>query len=205
MLTSVCNIDKVSATASEVDTGLSSGADMQGVARIREALEAHAWPGLHMKEQYAHLSGGDFTTSRNSTLELPNGQQASVEVHASSSADVAAHQLTESAQRHVDGAEQRGHAASETASTSEPARASVSTEAVVSTAQNGASANGLHEPEDPDVHPEVDSFDRLLGTVTAARRQLQVLPDDERRARAATLAMQMLEAFGLEEDDDLSD
>jgi hypothetical protein len=41
----------------------------------------------------------------------------------------------------------------------------------------------------------------MLGRLSAARQQLQGLPDGLRRARAAELAMQMLNSFGLDHEE----
>jgi hypothetical protein len=44
-------------------------------------------------------------------------------------------------------------------------------------------------------------FERLMGSLSSMRGQLAGLPDEERRTRAADLALQMMSAFGLEEED----
>lgn len=63
---------------------------------------------------------------------------------------------------------------------------------------SGAHANGAFELSAEGAG--ADDFERLMGNVAAMRSSLQGLPDSERRARAADMAMQMLGALGLEED-----
>ena len=48
---------------------------------------------------------------------------------------------------------------------------------------------------------ELDGFERMMRQLRQERTQLQGLPDGERRARAASMAAQMMQAFGIDDED----
>ncbi|EIE24162.1 hypothetical protein COCSUDRAFT_65775 [Coccomyxa subellipsoidea C-169] len=151
----------VSAADDAADHSLQLDGDPQGLKRVLEALEAHTWPGLHLK---AHRNGSS------------NGN--GLGVHAANVSQLPGATLVPSA----------GEAESTNGSSMN--------------GQNGiAKLAGSQSEEDA----ELESFEVMLGRLSEARGQVQGIPDDERRARAATFAMQMLESLGLDDDDDSDD
>ena len=144
----------------------------QGIQRVISALHAHTWPGLQMKA-HPHSSNGTHASANG--VALPNGRaeasSAASAVHVAAAGDVTG----------VPEGSSHPESAQEEASSSGAAHANGAFEL----AGEGAGA---------------DEFERLMGSVSAMRSSLQGLPDSERRARAADMAMQMLGALGLEED-----
>ena len=67
--------------------------------------------------------------------------------------------------------------------------------------QPGSEVNGIPDGAADQGEGADGEFERLMGSLSTMRGQLSGLPDEERRAQAADLALQMMSAFGLEEED----
>lgn len=63
--------------------------------------------------------------------------------------------------------------------------------------EGGDSGDGLEQ--------QSDRFEALMSDMLGARGRLQNLPDEQRRAAAESLTMQMMAQFGLDEEDSDSD
>lgn len=172
-----------------------------------EALKAHVWPGLQLK---SHLANGALHDS----AALLSSQQAAAQQRPTSADPESNHESTQgsSVQTAASAAPSQAEPVATDASISEPAHAN----------HNGHAANGatwidvsnligdgpaayaeLEETSDEDEEEEAEelrTFDQMLARLSAAREQLQGLPDYQRRVRAAALAMQMLDSFGLDLD-----
>lgn len=64
-----------------------------------------------------------------------------------------------------------------------------------------AGSETASEGSDSREDTELDGFDRMMRQLRQERTQLQELPDVERRARAASMAAQMMQAFGINDED----
>jgi len=160
----------------DADACLEFEGEKQGLQRVISALEAHMWPGLTMK---------DTSVSR------PNfgGAQEGRDVDAQSAegvADVSTPSYTAELEQ-----------AHEASSAREPA----------SSLGNGHTTSGTREDGvgNDNLERESDSFEALMGDMLGARSRLQGLPDEQRRAAAESLTMQMMAKFGLDEHDSESE
>ncbi len=179
-------------------------------------LQAHTWPGLRMKPQSGGLSTGiGFgRDTEDSSAAASHATQA--RFHSSAAADLEHSPVHSSAsaaaaQQNSD-AEQMGAwqaAAPEPSSGVEHAHD-----------QSQRSAAGSMDPSqlngharDPGLEVSLESADELsedggleefestMRQLQQGRDRLQGLPDDERRARAASMAAQMMQALGINDDD----
>jgi hypothetical protein len=77
------------------------------------------------------------------------------------------------------------------------------TENGISNGHQGALGGSFREGGDSGdgLERESDRFDALMTDMLGARGRLQNLPDEQRRAAAESLTMQMMAQFGLDEDD----
>lgn len=181
---------QVSAASTTVDQSLED----QGVRRVIGALHAHTWPGLRMKESgNGAPAGSNGMANASDTVRLSNrvgtasstahGHHDVVHANDPSPASGSSPAVSQEPQdRQAAPASSGGTAA---AGTEEQAQARQ---------ENGV--GGVTESGD-----DLEDIDRLLGSLSAMRRQLQALPDGERRARAEDMAMQMLATFGVDDDD----
>ena len=64
-----------------------------------------------------------------------------------------------------------------------------------------AGSDAASEGSDSREDTELDGFERMMRQLRQERTQLQGLPDGERRARAASMAAQMMQAFGIDDED----
>ena len=64
-----------------------------------------------------------------------------------------------------------------------------------------AGSDAASEGSDSREDTELDGFERIMRQLRQERTQLQGLPDGERRARAASMAASMMQAFGIDDED----
>ena len=185
-----CWCMQVCATDAAVDQSLED----QGVRRVIGALQAHTWPGLQMKgPANGHAAvpavsedpGADPSVASAPATSWQPGRSDEDAAHAGT-ASTAERSMPEARQQQEGGVVQ-AHAAGDAAGSGSHV------------SQAEPYANGHHD-DDPGAHAEEAVFERLMGRVSAVRGHVAGLPDGERRARAADLALQMLSAFGLGED-----
>ena len=165
------SIGNLCAQVSATDAAMDETLEDQGVRRVISALHAHTWPGLQMKAPPESSNG--VRASANGEV-LPNGT-AEASSAASAAHDAAIEGIAEG-----------------------PVGSSLPRSRQQDAGSSGTHANGAFELSTDGAG--TDDFERLMGNVSAMRSSLQGLPDSERRARAADMAMQMLGALGLEED-----
>ncbi|KAI3438215.1 hypothetical protein D9Q98_000652 [Chlorella vulgaris] len=158
----------------EADAAARAEGEAVGVQRIREALEAHMWPGLQLKPAPRH----GLAASAADTPPEP-AQRGAVQ-HAAPAA-VAANGT------------HANNTSAEGLSFADYLRAP--DEALAAAGLAGIEA-GREDEE------EVQQLDRLLASVAGHRTQLAQLPDDQRREAAAAMVMQLVAAMGLAEDEE---
>ena len=178
------------------------------------SVQAHTWPGLHMKAGSGGLSNG-LSTRHNArdtaTASLPSSHAEQQSSDAAAVADAPP----------VQSAAAAGAANAEPRANGGPAGASqgsdelhgirgVSMNGHDSTQQHVSAGNRLPELAGSDTasegsdsreDTELDGFERMMRQLQQERTQLQGLPDVERRARAASMAAQMMQAFGIDDED----
>lgn len=200
---------QVSAADEAADQSLLLDGDPQGVKRVVDALEAHTWPGLQLKATHdgASSNGGphDHAAHRGedpSTSGERNSIAAANSTHRQYWARAGDDDRTLGSNQEPGAPlrEQQDEPCDRPALSASP-------EGLNGAHGNQNGHNGVAEPgddasedEDED-EDEVDNFERMLGRMSAVRQQLQGIPDDERRARAAAIAMQMMHSLGLDDDD----
>lgn len=186
---------QVSAADEAADQALLLDGDPQGVKRVLEALEAHTWPGLQLKVSSSNGVPADHASEPSiaSEIETPGSSYrqywpSHVEgMHENGSTQNSSRNLRTAQEEPGDGAP-----------------------GVPSGGENGApngtgnGVNGFQDGESGE-DDELSRFEQMLGRLSEVRQQLQRIPDDERRARAAALAMQMMDSLGLDDDDDGAD
>ncbi len=197
---------QVSAADEAADQSLLLDGDPQGVKRVLEALEAHTWPGLQLKPTHdgASSNGGPHVHAARGEDPSTSGEGSSI-----AAAD-STHRQYWARAREEDrtlGSDQEPGAPSSGQQQDEPfdrPALSASPEEMNGAHGNQNGHNGVteaaSEDEDED-EDELDDFERMLGRMSAVRQQLQGIPDDERRARAAAMAMQMMHSLELNDDE----
>ena len=183
--------------------------------------QAHSWPGLRMKPQSGALSSGFSLAEGAGDSSRPEQPVSLVQFHSSaaatlehsprdSSASAAAGQhQSKGAQASTSqeaGSERRGEGDSAHASEHHSAAASVETPHSNGNATESSQGTNL-ETSDSEEEEDggLEEFDSMLRRVQQGRSQLQGLPDDERRARAASMAAEMMQVLGIHEEDSDSD
>ena len=204
---------QVCAADEAVDQSLLLDGDPQGVKRVVDALEAHTWPGLQLKATHngASSNGGPHVAEPRGEDPSTSGEESSIAAANNS------HRQYWARAGEDDGTLGSGQEPGAPSREEQdepfdrPALSASPEEMVAHGNQNGHS--GVAEPgdsasEDQDEdEDELDNFERMLGRMSAVRQQLQGIPDNERRTRAAAMAMQMMHSLGLDDDkhDDTSD
>lgn len=168
--------------------------------------QAHTWPGLRMKPQAGSLSNGhrDETTAGSVTSHAqqqtsaaaapeqpPVQSSASAAPTHSSAYGVHASAMADAAQEQ--GSDEHGGDGHHAATTTEGARLN---------GLSGVSGQGdSAEESDNEEEGALEDFESMMRQLRQGRSNLQDLPDDERRARAASMAAQMMQALGINEED----
>ncbi|BDA46154.1 probable alpha- and gamma-adaptin-binding protein p34 [Coccomyxa sp. Obi] len=197
---------EVSAADEAADQSLLLDGDPQGVKRVLEALEAHTWPGLQLKatQDGASSNGGPHVHAARGEDPSTSGEGSSVAAENSTYRQYWARAGEDDRTLGSDQEPGEPLRAQQEEPLDRPAL-SASPEEMNGAHGNQNGHNGVAEPgdgasEDED-EDELDNFERMLGRMSAVRQQLQGIPDDERRARAAAMAMQMMHSLGLDDDD----
>ena len=155
----------------DIDAYLELEGEKQGLRRVVLALEAHMWPGLTMKGNTEARPDSDLAQDRQAVGTLPADESSNV-------SDSPAQVLVPDQSVHP----------------SEPREP-------VAHLGNGHihTGNALSENDsgDSSLERESDRFEALMGDMLGARSRLRNLPDEERRAAAESLTMQMMAQLGL--------
>ncbi len=170
---------------SAADAALDQSLEDQGVRRVISALHAHTWPGLQMKGQ---ANGHSADSADAAAMPSTSGHAGGPPGHAAEQAAGSS-----AAEGSLPGAQPNGHA-----------HAGNEPEATGSGMQQlpgGGAASRILDGVAEQGEGADGEFERLMGSLSSMRGQLAGLPDEERRTRAADLALQMMSAFGLEEED----
>lgn len=190
---------EAAAGAPVLDAALSLDGDRQGVARVREALEAHMWPGLELKQQLGAGKGpgapaaaaADDTRDQGAEAGQAAGAAGPPERGAAAAASAAA----------PDSA--AAPSAASAASTEEGTKQRAAGGSPGGAERDEAGVRGASDPrEDADLEAGVESFERLMQQLQGARERLAKLPDSERRAQAAALALKFASMLGGSEDEE---
>eukprot|EP00850_Spirogloea_muscicola_P002395 SM000009S23524 [mRNA] locus=s9:505817:507279:- [translate_table: standard] len=186
-----------SALDSSFDQGLSVDGDQQGLARIRGALAAHMWPNMLLKGRGRGTgtndggevgAGGAHRPSPLSAARVgPLLMETRLMEHAEETPELlSTHEFT--AAEHASsngGAEEHHMGAEDVASSPHMPRDCV---------------NGDNE-EEGSPGAAVEDLEKLMQEMAGMRAQLAGLPDDERRGKAASIAMRMARLLNLDDDD----
>eukprot|EP00850_Spirogloea_muscicola_P019775 SM000199S05402 [mRNA] locus=s199:22371:23813:- [translate_table: standard] len=186
-----------SALDSSFDRGLSVDGDQQGLARIRGALAAHSWPNMYLKDRGRDTgtndggemgAGGAHWSSPPAAVSFgPHVMETRLMEHAERSPELlSTHEFT--AAEHASsngGAEEHHMRAMDVASSPHMPRDCV-------TGDN----EGEGSPR-----TAVEDLEKLMQEMAGMRAQLAGLPDDERRGKAASIAMRMARLLNLDDDD----
>jgi len=162
---------QVCCTDSDLDKELLWEGDMQGVPRVVQALQAHAWPGLQMKPRAV------TAVSAAPPAQGPELQGADT---ASEADDT--------------GVETASITATESART-EAALASL-----MGAMFSDAALEQDEEEEEEEEGLGLRELEAMMAKVAQQRSQVGSLTDEERREQAAALAMQMMKTMGLEDE-----
>ncbi len=195
---------QVSAADDAADQVLQLDGDPQGLKRMLEALEAHTWPGLHLKCNGSSNGNGLGVHAAN-VSQLPGSEGPGPTSDPENSHRQ--YWTNHAEEEHQQSSMQEPH--SGPALDDLGARATLVPSAGEAESTNGSSMNGQNitnlAGSQSEEDAELANFEVMLSRLSEARGQVQGIPDDERRARAATFAMQMLESLGLDDDDDSDD
>ena len=178
-------------------------------------LQAHTWPGLLMKSCSGSLSNGLSTRHSawdTAAASLPSSRAEQHSLEAAAAADMPAVRSSAAAAAAV-GPEPRANgvpAGASPDSTEQHGINGVSMNGHDSGQQHASASNRLSDFAGSDTASEgsdsredakLDGFERMMRQLQQERGQLQGLPDVERRARAASMAAQMMQAFGIDDED----
>ncbi|KAG2497880.1 hypothetical protein HYH03_004146 [Edaphochlamys debaryana] len=205
------------------DAKLKLDGDQQGVARIVEALHAHTWPDLALRERNDRAAINASNNSADGTSASSGGPVARAEeaaaaangsasgagegrdggATAGASAAAADKAAPAAAAEPVsaNGTERPGAAGAEPAAGG-PAEPQWTAEQHDATTGAKAEAKGQAEDKDEEEDPEaermVEGLERLMEELQGHKARLATLSDAERREAAAALAMRMAAMMGLE-------
>ena len=183
--------------------------------------QAHTWPGLRMKPQSGALSSG-FSLAEGAGDSSRLEQPASLAQFHSSAAATLEHSPRDSfasaaaGQHQLNGAQASTlqEAGSERGGESDSvhAREHHSADANTGTAHSNGNTTGSSQGFNLDTSDSeeeedggLEEFESMLRRLQQGRSHLQGLPDDERRARAASMAAEMIQVLGIHEEDSDSD
>ncbi|KAI7844169.1 hypothetical protein COHA_002304 [Chlorella ohadii] len=182
------------------------GEGASGAARVREALEAHMWPGMRLKAAPRHGAAAIAAAAAAEADEAEaaaaaalrqrqqqqDRQQGQGAAQANSAATVPA----------ANGAPADGQAAAAAADEEEFsfARYLQAPQAAAGGPGSGAAGAGAGAAPAGGEEAEVEQLERLFAQVAGHRERLAALPDAQRREQAAALVMQLMAAMGLEEE-----
>ncbi|KAL4450045.1 hypothetical protein ABPG77_010714 [Micractinium sp. CCAP 211/92] len=177
-----------------------SSGESSGVERIREALQAHMWPGMQLKR----------SPQRGMAAAEPPAQQADRDAAPTAAGSVRLANVTGSS---VSGASEAAAAVAAQAAAAEAGdlsfedflRSPAEAAAAVARGQHsrGSAAEqaaGAVTDVDAGAEAEVEELQRLFALVAGHRAELAQLPDAQRREAAAGIVMQLLEAMGLSDE-----
>eukprot|EP00198_Chlamydomonas_reinhardtii_P007017 XP_001696353.1 adaptin-interacting protein [Chlamydomonas reinhardtii] len=214
-----------------VDAALTLDGDRQGVARVVEALQAHMWPNLELldKGKEAAAAGGataleaagasgnddveeDADAAGSGYTALGGEDTAAAAATSSSGLDAPSKpQLTSTARNADASATANGGSKAAGGEAGKPAAAAP---AISETAPMGAApkAGGRRdeevedeEAEDEEAEKVMEGLEKLMEEMRGHKDRLGVMSDEERRERAADLAMRMMAMMGMEDGEDSDD
>lgn len=183
--------------------------------------QAHTWPGLRMKPHSGALSSGFSLAEGAGDLSRPK-QPASLAQFHSSAAATLEHSPRDSfasaaARQHQPngaqastlqetGSERGGESDSAHAREHHSAAANIQTaHSSGNTMESSQGVNLETSDSEGEEGGGLEEFESMLRRLQQGRSQLQGLPDDERRARAASMAAEMIQVLGIHEEDSDSD
>ncbi|KAG2429360.1 hypothetical protein HXX76_011126 [Chlamydomonas incerta] len=219
-------------TVPAVDAALTLDGDRQGVARVVEALQAHMWPNLELLEKGKEAAavgptaasaaagassdgaGEETDAAAGSGYTALGGEDpAAAAVGSSSGRDAPPH--APQATSTIPAAAAVGHATCATANggskaaggeAGKPAEAAmVGSETAAEGGAPEAGGPGDEEVEDQEAEKVMEGLEKLMEEMRGHKDRLGVMSDEERRERAAELAMRMMAMMGMEEDDEDTD
>ena len=176
------------------------------------SAQAHTWPGLRMKSSSGNLRNGSNTrhsAGDTAAAGLPSSRAAQQSPDAAAIADAPAVRSSAAAAAAAN-TEPRANGVPAGASPDSTEQHGISTNGHGSSQQHVSASNRLSdfagsdtvsEGSDSREDTELDGFERMMRELRQERTQLQGLPDGERRARAASMAAQMMQAFGIDDED----
>lgn len=182
-----------------------------GAARVREALEAHMWPGMQLKATPRH---GTAAISAAAAAEADEAEAAAAaallqrQQQGQGAAQPNGAAAVEDAIPAANGSPADGQGAAAAAADEDFSfsRYLQAPEAALPTAaaggagsgvagEAGAAAAGVEEGE-------VEQLERLFAQMAGHRERLAALPDTQRREEAAALVMQLMAAMGFDEEEE---
>ena len=175
------------------------------------SAQAHTWPGLRMKPCSDGLSNGLSTrhsAGDTAAAGLPSSHAEQQSRDAAMAADPPA--VRSSAAAAAADIEPRANGGPAGALQGSNEQHGISINGHDSSHQHASARNRLpelagsdaaSEGSDSGEDTELDGFERMMRQLRQERTQLQGLPDVERRARAASMAAQMMQAFGIDDED----
>ena len=177
-------------------------------------LQAHTWPGLRMKPHSDSLSNGLSTRHSAGDIAaagLPISRAEQQSPNAAAAADAPAVLSTAAAAAVDSEPRANGVPAGPSQDSNEQHGSHGVTMNGHDTGQEHAAASSrlsdfagsdtASEGSDSREDTEMDGFERMMRQLRQERNHLQGLPDVERRARAASMAAQMMQAFGINDED----
>lgn len=209
---------EAAAACADVDAQLRLDGEVQGVARVREALEAHMWPGLVEKPwPRSGVHGGSCSTG---AAEAGGAAGASGSQHEAAAGAPAADDgeapkpacssgsngLAQVHESRAQAAADSGSVPAEESSADTSGSPSVGpseqrSEQPPAQQERQKSSNKSSRCEQ-ELEAGLDNFDAVLGQLSGARERLSKLPDAERRAAAADMALRFAAMLGVDDDDD---
>ncbi|CAL5227606.1 g10608 [Coccomyxa viridis] len=182
-----------------------------------DLLQAHTWPGLRMKPQSGAVSiaGGTRQDTEDGAAAL-HAPQPRFHTSAAAALEHSSLRSPASAQPPSDGEQMgawQGAASPEVSSTADPVVHHQQHSADGS--MEGPHLNGVARAPDFDNALEesgseasgseedggLEEFESMMRQLRQGRDHLQGLPDEERRARAASMAAHMMQALGIHDED----
>ena len=185
--------------------------DPQGVARVVEALKSHMWSGMAMKERNPFGgSAAPASGSRDSSAGEQMGEEAAG-VRGESEAETRGDGMFDGMELMPD--QSGGASGSLLASEADDGAPVVHGNDHEGGAPKGASGK---EEEDPEARLvaedaedvgswEMEQMEEMIAKASHHRAMLAQLPDQQRREKAADIAMQLMAMMGLDMDDDEDD
>ncbi|PRW57365.1 Vacuolar sorting-associated 21 [Chlorella sorokiniana] len=184
-----------------------------GAARVREALEAHMWPGMQMKAAPRHGAAAIAAAAAAEADEAEAAAAAAVLQRQQQQGQAAAQANDTSAVEDAflaaaNGAPANGQAAEAADEDFSFSRYLQAPEAALATAAAGGAGSGTAaagagpEAVAGGEEGEVEQLERLFAQVAGHRERLAALPDEQRREQAAALVVQLMAAMGFDDEEE---